>query len=438
MIWLTSLVVVALWISGGGIESIAALSAESLNSIGRGTGLIAANLLLYQVILMARVPLFERGFGRDGLTRMHRIVGFWSLWLMLAHIALLTGGYAVAARTDPVHQLRDFVWDYPGMLLAVAGTGLVLMVALTSMRRARRRLRYESWHLLHLYAYLGVGLAIPHMLWTGADFTATPVATTYWWTLWGLAAASVLGHRILLPLARSARHDIRVRRLEPDGARGVTVRMTGRHLRTLKAMPGQFFVWRFLGGSGWTRGNPLSLAADPTEGELVVSARIVGDGTRRMAALRPGTRVLIEGPYGTMTGDRRRGEKLLMIGAGAGVVPLVALLESEAYAAGQAVLVTRDHTDADAMRSTSIARLVADRGLRHVRLDGPRAASGTTWVPMMHADRPGVEVLRWIAPDLEAYDVYVCGPTAWMAALHADLRRAGVRRDRLHRESFTV
>ena len=27
---------------------------------------------------------------------------------------------------------------------------------------------------MHLYAYLGVGLAIPHQLWTGADFTSSP------------------------------------------------------------------------------------------------------------------------------------------------------------------------------------------------------------------------------------------------------------------------
>ncbi len=47
------------------------------------------------------------------------------------------------------------------MLLAIAGTAMLFVVAITSVRAARRRLRYESWHLLHLYAYLGVGLAIP-------------------------------------------------------------------------------------------------------------------------------------------------------------------------------------------------------------------------------------------------------------------------------------
>ena len=61
------------------------------------------------------------------------------------------------------------------MLLATAGTALLVMVVVTSVRAARRRLRYESWHLLHLYAYLGVGLALPHQLWTGTDFVVLAV-----------------------------------------------------------------------------------------------------------------------------------------------------------------------------------------------------------------------------------------------------------------------
>ena len=68
------------------------------------------------------------------------------------------------------------------MLLAVAGTACLVMVVVTSVRAARRRLRYESWHLLHLYAYLGVGLALPHQLWTGQEFLASTARTVFWWS----------------------------------------------------------------------------------------------------------------------------------------------------------------------------------------------------------------------------------------------------------------
>ncbi len=438
VIWLTSLFVAALWIAGGGVIALFSGTGAALTTVGRLTGLVSANLLLYQVLLMARVPLFERGFGRDAIVRMHRWVGFWSFWLMLAHIVLLVAGYAATAEVNPIVQAWDFVWNYPGMLLATAGTGLLILVVVTSMRRSRRRMRYESWHLLHLYAYLGVGLAIPHMLWTGADFLASPLATVYWWALWAAAAASVLVFRIGVPLLRSWRYDVRVVDVRLDGRSSVAVRMRGRGLRRLEARPGQFLVWRFLGSPGWTRGTPLSLSSAPHGDEWEVTARVVGDGTRRLAELRPGTRVLFEGPYGRMTGDERTARKLLMLGAGAGVAPLVAILQGEPFASGEATILTRDHDPADAIKRRELGTLVARRGLRHFTLDGPRAHEGSTWLPAAYSAWGGVQILRQVAPDLDAYDVYLCGPVPWMAALRRDLRRAGVPESRIHSESFSI
>lgn len=438
VIWITSLFVVALWVAGGGMATTLGFTAETLTTLGRLTGLVSANLLLYQVLLMARIPLFERGFGRDAITRMHRFVGFWSFWLLAAHIMLLVAGYAASAGINPFVQLWEFIWDYPGMLLATVGTLLILLVVVTSIRKARRKLRYESWHLLHLYAYLGVGLALPHQLWTGADFLSSPVATAYWWTIWAAAAASVLVFRIGVPLIRSARHGIRVTAVERDGDSGVTVRMSGRRLNTLGARAGQFFVWRFIDGAGWTRGHPFSLSGAPGASALSISARIAGDGTQRLTRLRPGARVLIEGPYGHMTGSARTGTKLLMIGAGAGVAPLVALLEEQPYAPGDATLITRDHTASGALRQDAIRDLVVHRGVRHAPLSGPRTPGPSPWLSASHGAWRGPDLIRYVAPDLHAYDVYLCGPIPWMTAVTHDLRAAGVAKARIHSEAFTV
>lgn len=436
-IWATNLFVVALWVAGGGIEALAGWDAEAVTTLGRLTGLVASNLMLLQVLAMARIPLFERGLGRDAITRLHRLTGFWSFWLMLAHIVLIVVGYAMPVGENVFVQLWTLVVDYPGMLLATAATGLLIMVVATSIRRARRTFRYESWHLLHLYAYVGVFLALPHQLWTGADFLSSTAATVYWWTLWAAAAAAVLWFRIAVPLLRSRRHALVVSAIEPDGARGVRVRMRGRGLDRLDVRAGQFFVWRFLDGAGWSRGNPYSLAQAPDGRELVVSARIVGDGTRRLTGLRTGTRVLFEGAYGTLTADRRSGRKMLMIAAGAGVAPLVSLLQEDGGPAGDATLVVRESSDADAMCTEAISDLVRAGGLRHYRLVGPRA-SGGAWLPASHGAWKGADLIRYLAPDLEAYDVFVCGPGPWMKAVEHDLRTAGVARDRIHSESFTI
>ncbi|AQY00332.1 ferric reductase-like transmembrane domain-containing protein [Microbacterium foliorum] len=437
VIWATSLFVVALWIACGGVTAVLGVNAETVTTLGRLTGLVAANLLLYQVLLMARVPLFERGFGRDGITRLHRFVGFWSFWLMGAHIALLAVGYAMAAGINPLVQLWSFIWEYPGMLLATAGTLLILLVVVTSIRRARRHLRYESWHLLHLYAYLGVGLALPHQLWTGADFLSSPIATVYWWSIWALSAGSVLLFRIGMPLLRSTRRALRVAGVEADGARGVTIRVTGRDLATLGARAGQFFFWRFLDGPGWTRAHPFSLSAAPGS-ELTLTARVLGDGTRRLTALLPGTRVIVEGPYGEMTGERRTGTKLLMIGAGAGVAPLVSLLETEGYGPGEAMLITRESAAEDALRQEAIAHLISTRGLSYLPFIGPRSSGASSWIPATHEAWSGADLLRHLVPEPKDHDVFICGGEAWMKDLRRDLVGAGFPAHRIHSESFTI
>ncbi|HEU4331695.1 MAG TPA: oxidoreductase, partial [Lapillicoccus sp.] len=110
--WASMLVVVALWVAGGNVQDLAGWG-TGLTSVGRLTGLVAADLLLIQVLLMARIPLVERVCGQDELARRHRLVGFWSVNLMAAHIVVVTVGYAVQARTNVVAEAWDLVVDYP-------------------------------------------------------------------------------------------------------------------------------------------------------------------------------------------------------------------------------------------------------------------------------------------------------------------------------------
>src|SRR5690242_10339530 len=81
----TLLIVTALWVGNGGVQQLAGGGADAVSAAGRLTGLWASDLLLLQVLLMARIPLVERAFGQDRLARWHRWTGFTSFWLMIAH-----------------------------------------------------------------------------------------------------------------------------------------------------------------------------------------------------------------------------------------------------------------------------------------------------------------------------------------------------------------
>ena len=433
--WLSVLVVIALWLAGGGLSAVHS-AGEALTSLGRVTGLIASDLLLVQVLLMARIPLVERSYGQDELARRHRWVGFASFNLMVLHVVAITLGYAATSPAGLWGTIVDFVLNYPGMLLAVAGTVALCAVVVTSMRAARRRLRYESWHLIHLYAYLGVGLALPHQLWTGQEFLTSPVATVYWWGLYAAALASVLVWRVGLPVYRSLRHALVVTdvRAENDGVTTVTV--GGRHLHRLPVQAGQFLHWRFLGGPGASRAHPYSLSAAPDGHSLRITVAHLGDGSSALSRLRPGTRVMVEGPYGRLHAGVRTRAKVLLMASGIGITPMRALLEDLEQQPGDVVLIYRARSDDDVILRDELVALAQARGARLFIATGSRVPDRQSWLPANAAHLSDVEGLRHLVPDVDQRDVYLCGSPGWMSAAERAALDAGVPREHVHLERF--
>jgi predicted ferric reductase len=432
LLWTSLLLVTYWWVTGGGVQDLGAWD-TGLTSTGRLTGLIASDLLLVQVLLMARVPALEHAFGQDRLARHHRIVGFTSFDLLIAHLVLITWGYAAGSLSATPATLWGLTVDYPGMLLAVGGTAALIMVVVTSVRAARRRLRYESWHLLHLYGYLGAGLALPHQLWTGQEFLSSPAATVFWWGLWASAAGAVLVWRVALPLWRSTRHRLRVTSVVREGRGVVSVYMTGRHMDRLGAEAGQFFTWRFLTGPGWTRGHPFSLSAAPDGRSLRITVKELGDDSRVLRHVRPGTRVLVEGPYGRLSARARSQRKVALIGAGVGITPLRALAEELRYAPGDAVLLYR--FSGRPLFAQEISVLARERGLEVIWLPGRRRAPDS-WLGDGIGNADDRTALTYWVPDIADRDVFVCGPEEWAEDVRRSTSAAGLPDDRFHAESF--
>ncbi len=432
-LWLGLLLVTYWWTADGGLGDLAGW-ATSLTSLGRLTGIVASVLLLVQVLLMARIPVLEHAFGQDRLAGQHRVIGFTSFNLMIAHIVLITWGYAAGSLLRAPLTLWHLTIDYPGMLLAAAGTLALVMVVVTSIKAARKRLRYESWHLLHLYAYLGAGLALPHQLWTGQQLASSTGRTIFWWGLWIAALGAVLLWRVGLPLWRTARHGLRVTSVVREAGDIVSVHVAGRGLHRMPVEAGQFLSWRFLGRRGWSRANPYSLSAAPDGRSLRITVKEAGDGSASTASLRPGTRVLVEGPYGRLSPRVRTRDKVALIGAGVGITPLRALAEGLAYAPGDAVILQR--FTGEPLFAAELEQLARDRGLQTLYLPG-RRRSPDSWLGSGVGTADDLSALTWWIPDLAERDVYVCGPGVWTEAVRRTTEAAGLPPENFHVETFS-
>jgi ferredoxin-NADP reductase len=399
-----------------------------LTNAGRILGLLAGYGVVVLVALMARLPPLERGIGADNLARWHARGGRYTVSLIVARAVLIIWGYAVAAHTNVISQTHTLLVSYPDVLMATVGGLLLLAVGISSARAARRRLRYETWYLLHFYTYLALALAFSHQFSTGADFMTHPVTRTVWAAMYIAVAAAIVWYRFITPIRQFHRHQMRVESIHQEASGVISVVITGRHLKGLSAQAGQFFRWRFLTRGMWWVSSPYSLSAAPHPHRLRITVKALGDHSRLLAAVPIGTRIFAEGPYGAMTAAQRRRRKVLLIGGGVGITPIRALFETIDAEPGDLTLIYRASQPADLIFGAELEKLAADRGARVKVVVGRRAELGGD--PLTPA------ALKANVPNLRDHDVYVCGPDGMTRSTIAALRASGVKRRSIHCESF--
>jgi predicted ferric reductase len=421
--------ITGMWVRHGGVGSVAD-AGTALTAAGQLTGLFGTFASLVALLLMARSPWLDQLLGTAGLAAWHRWAGIASVTLLLAHTVLTTLGYAAGTHTGVPAQFWNFLTSYPDVLMATVGLALLVAVGITSARAARRRLRYETWYFIHLYAYLGIALGFAHQLAVGTDFVTDRAARAYWVALYVVVLATLLGFRVIAPLAATMRHRLRVSKVIQEAPGVVSVYMTGRRLDQLAVRAGQFFVWRFLTRDGWWRAHPFSLSSEPDGRRLRITVEAAGDYTSALQHLRPGVRVTAEGPYGTLTAMRRTQQKVLLVAGGIGVTPLRALLGELAGEPGDIVLIYRASDWSHVVMRRELDRLVAARAATVHYVVGRRGSSGLPTDPL------GPKAFRALVPDVRERDVYVCGPDGMMTTVRTSLLQLGVPAARIHLERF--
>ncbi len=438
--------VVALFLRGrGGTDLVTGGLPGALVALGRLTGLLGTALLLLQLLLSARLPWVDRTYGQDRALLAHRRLSTVALPMLLAHAAALVLGYALrdglAAGTGwTVELLRLWQGALPDMVTASLAMAGLVAVAASSLRVARRRVRHETWHLVHLCAYVAVGLSVPHQLHTGTDIAGSPLTRGLWLGAYLGTAGAVVLFRVLLPLVRSLRHRMVVEQVQELGDGAVSVVMTGRALDRLPLRAGQYLNWRFLTPGLWASAHPWSVSAAPDGRRVRITvATALGDHSARLARLRPGTAVVVEGPYGTFTTERRTRGKVLLIAAGIGVTPIRALVEELVTAPGHrsedVTVLLRVPGDGRSPLLEELQQLRRGHWFQLVTATGPRAPG--SWLPVGAGPGDDSIALRLLVPDVREQDVYVCGPPAWTDLVRQSLDRLGVPSGQVHDERFS-
>lgn len=423
-------VTTALWIRDGGVGALADGAQAAWLSVADLTGLWAGLAGLAGLTLVARPRGLERRYGLDRMLGWHRWTGTALVWATAVHalasLIAYEGDSGRSLLAGLIHQsvaIQSLDW----MVAATVATALFVVVGLTSWRRLRRRMSYETWYLLHVLGYLAVVLALGHALVLGTDIAGDRWAIG-WWVGLHLVVLCLLLTRRFAPLVGSLlRPRLSIGRLEASGGGLTTVTVTGPGIATLQGRAGQWYRLRLGGRGWWWQSHPYSASAVPTVEGVQFTVAAQGDGACALATAAPGTRIWLEGPYGVFTRAAAHGRPLLLIGGGSGLAPLRALLQ-EAAPADRPVLIVRARDERAIPYRGELEHLTAvNSGQTYHALGRTAASTGDVFDPA---------ALRRAIPDLAARAAFLCGPAGMVAAARKGLVRAGLDPRHIHAERY--
>jgi predicted ferric reductase len=397
-----------------------------IDSFSRLCALVGSYFALVGVLLVARIPWVEQGVGHDRLVTWHRKLGPYALFLIGFHVLFVVFGYAGVDQIPLYEEFWRVLNNFPWMWWALLGFVLMLSAGFSSYKKARAKMSYETWWLIHIYFYLAIAVSFMHQILSGPMFANHPLNKAYWTGLYLFVLFAVVYWRIGIPVWRSIYHNLKVDRVIVEGPGIISIVMRGRKLNKLAAEGGQFFGWRFLQQGQFLVSHPYSLSAAPTEHFMRITIKDLGDHSHQAAFIKPGTRVMVEGPYGAFTAGRATSPHVVLVGGGVGITPIRAIME-EFKQGVQMDVIFRASKEEDLVLKEELDYMAYNSGgtIRIHYLVGPRSK-----FPM------DAKMMLKLCPYFPDSDIYICGPEPLVEAVREAAQKAGVPKNRFHDEAF--
>lgn len=429
--WAANLAVIAgFWFVNAIPELISGDTMLALYACARLFGLLATFCALTQFLLMGRVGWLEPIFGLDRLAVFHRRNGVATLVFILLHSSLMSLSHPALQGTFDIFK----VVELPYVWLALTAELLFIITVGTSVYIVRKHLRFETWYAVHLFSYAAIALVPWHQLTNGSDLLAHQLFEWYWIGLYAFTALNIAIWRFGMPFGRFAYHRFTVQKVQRVTPTATSVYITGNRMDNFKARGGQFVLVRFLTCGLWWQEHPFSLSRLPNDKGIRLTVRQLGDFTNKIPALKPGTPVVVSGPYGAFTHRLRRRKKVLYIAGGIGITPIRSMIQEQAERGetGNAILLYGNRTLLETAFADELAGLGAAIGMPiyNVLSEQPDYEGEKGII-----DRQKIAKL---VPDVAERDVFLCGPPPMMVGIKQALATLGVPKNQINYERFSL
>jgi predicted ferric reductase len=436
---------VALWARTAPLDARFDGPFASLASIAVACALAGTSAFALNLVLGARLRPVERLFGGlDAMYHAHRATGEVAFGLLLAHVVFILASRATVSTRTALDLLGPGAgWTVFAGVLAFGA--MTVSIALTLFVRLG--------HEVFVYVQRSFGfifiVASYHVFTTSGAKVSSPALNTYMIVL-ATTGVAAFAYRSVFGNLLVRRHRYRVKaanRLDEY----VTEIVMEPVEKPFAFTPGQFVfvnfrspalseafrpfelsaqrqVFSIRAGEVGNQFHPFSITSAPAPGEptLRITVKAVGDYTRALRRLEAGAEAVVEGPYGSFSTRNVPNSRQIWLAGGIGVTPFLSMARSLGDRDGPSIdfYYCVEH-EGEAHFLDELRTIASRRSDFHVVLV-PRDTAG-----FLSANRLASE-----HEDLASSDVLICGPSAMIKTLRAELRAQGVPEEQVHAEEF--
>ena len=311
----------------------------------------------------------------------------------------------------------------------------LIALVVTALWRAKLKIRYETWHLIHIVlAVVAVAGGVAHMVgW--AFYLTDPWKRALWigLTIFWIGLLLLRAHRqaaVHAPPAVSRRGGAQgARRYAHAGD------AAGRSSR-LPLQPGQF-GWLTLWGSPFKiTGHPFSFSSSAAvaDGRVEMTIRNLGDFTSRIAEVPVGQRVYLDGPYGAFTIGNPADMHVLIAG-GVGITPMMSMIRTLADRGDKRPVIllygSKDWESITFRDELEALKARLDLKVVHVLANPPAGWTGEKG----YIDAEMFK--RHLPPPYADHEYFICGPDVMMDAIEKALGELDVPLAKYHSERYS-
>ena len=404
-----------------------------LIAVGRLVGLVGVLFALLQFLLMARLPILEKAYGQDKLSRLHRITGYITFTLVALHPALIVNGNALLTGKSVPGQYLFMIQTYDDVIFAAIASLSLYALVLSSIWIVRKHLRYEWWRTVHFLSYVFISLAFLHQIELGTTINSQRIFNYFWIGLY-FGVAAVFGYyRIIRPVLVYKKYRFRVARVIAESPTVTSVYITGRGMEAFKWKSGQFALFTFLQKGTPLQTHPFSISWAPqSRDEIRITVKHVGDFTNALKNLTPESPVIVQGPYGVFGQQVEDEKQVVLVAGGIGITPLRALFERYARNGRDVVLLYAVQKPEDFVLKKELDEIAHNFSNAKV-----------IYICEIPTDQSVVKgridasILQKYVPNIPGRRAFVCGPVGMMNAVEKLLIEADMPKEKIFSERFS-